>query len=315
MRAGEEGFILGYTQKLEGHQPQGKKVQLEVVQLGPLGRPINIKRRSSAKHEEMEEITRWRGAVKGPAQNNYPDPKLHTLRGMIKGKPLDKITTCDLTRAIRGSKPKTTPRCREAWDERIGLELPWASIGGEFARNVGTTRDTGSWFRNILHRALWLKAKGGARHACSACADQNERENWEHFWRCKTWKPTWQKFVDLANELEGEHHAGHTEACIYLGIDGTGEAFKGTLGLLHKLVWKFIIMEFTKASIEGTQIQHETIWKRAMRRLATRINAQGRRVQRRNLSTEGRGTRSKWEKLNKRMGPVAHLDPDSGEVI
>ena len=73
-------------------------------------------------------------------------------------------------------------------------------------------------------------------------------------------------------------------------------------------------MEFTKASIEGTQIQHETIWKRAMRRLATRINAQGRRVQRRNLSTEGRGTRSKWEKLNKRMGPLAHLDPDSGEV-
>ena len=80
-------------------------------------------------------------------------------------------------------------------------------------------------------------------------------------------------------------------------------------------MWKFIIMEFTKASIEGTQIQHETIWKRAMRRLATRINAQGRRVQRRNLSTEGRGTRSKWEKLNKRMGPLAHLDPDSGEVI
>ena len=157
--------------------------------------------------------------------------------------------------------------------------------------------------------------KGGARHACSVCADQNERENWEHFWRCRTWRPTWQKFVDLANELEGEHHAGHTEACIYLGIDGTGEAFKGTLGLLHKLVWKFIIMEFTKASIEGTQIQHETIWKRAMRRLATRINAQGRRVQRRNLSTEGRGTRSKWEKLNKRMGPMAHLDPDSGEVI
>ena len=52
-----------------------------------------------------------------------------------------------------------------------------------------------------------------------------------------------------------------------------------------------------------------------MRRLATRINAQGRRVQRRNLSTEGRGTRSKWEKLNKRMGPLAHLDPDSGEVL
>ena len=73
-------------------------------------------------------------------------------------------------------------------------------------------------------------------------------------------------------------------------------------------------MEFTKASIEGTQIQHETIWRRAMRRLATRINAQGRRVQRRNLTVKGRGATSEWEKLNKRMGPLAHLDPDSGEV-
>ena len=51
-----------------------------------------------------------------------------------------------------------------------------------------------------------------------------------------------------------------------------------------------------------------------MRRLATRINAQGRRVQRRNLSVEGRGTTSKWEKLNKIMGALAHLDPHSGEV-
>ena len=75
MRAGEEGFILGYTQKLEGPPPQGKRTRMEVVQLGPLGLPINIKRTSSAKHEELEEITRWRGAVKGPAQNSFPDPK------------------------------------------------------------------------------------------------------------------------------------------------------------------------------------------------------------------------------------------------
>ena len=194
------------------------------------------------------------------------------------------------------------------------MDLPWANIGREFARNVGTTRDTGSWFRNILHRALWLKAKGGAQHTCTACADRDSRENWDHFWRCKTWRPTWQKFIDLANLMEGEYHAGHSAACLYLGIDGTGDAFKGTLGLLHKLIWKFVIMDFTKASIEGAQIQHETIWKRAMRRLATRINAQGRRVQRRNLAVEGRGTTSKWEKLNKRIGPMAHLDPDTGEV-
>ena len=51
-------------------------------------------------------------------------------------------------------------------------------------------------------------------------------------------------------------HPQRASTC--LGIDGAGDAFKGIPGLLHKLIWKFITMEFTKASIEGTQIQHET---------------------------------------------------------
>ena len=83
---------------------------------------------------------------------------------------------------------------------------------------------------------------------------------------------------------------------------------------VHKLIWKFIIMEFTQASKEGTQMQIDNIWKRATRRLATRINAQGRRVQRRNLAVEGRGTRSSWDKLNKRLEPLAQVDTHSGEV-
>ena len=33
----------------------------------------------------------------------------------------------------------------------------------------GTPRDTGAWFKNILHRALWLKGKGGVRHVCQSC--------------------------------------------------------------------------------------------------------------------------------------------------
>ena len=61
-------------------------------------------------------------------------------------------------------------------------------------------------------------------------------------------------------------------------------------------------------------MQVDNIWKRATRRLATRINAQGRRVQRRNLATEGRGTRSSWDKLNKRLEPLAQVDTHSGEV-
>ena len=59
----------------------------------------------------------------------------------------------------------------------------------------------------------------------------------------------------------------------------------GSTALLHKSIWKFVIMEFTRASKEGSQMQTDTIWKRATRRLATRVNAQGRKVQRRNLGS------------------------------
>ena len=73
-------------------------------------------------------------------------------------------------------------------------------------------------------------------------------------------------------------------------------------------------MEFTKANKEGTTVQTEKNWKRATRRLATRVNAQGRLVQRRNLATEGRGTQSSWDKLNKRLEPLAQLHSTTGEV-
>ena len=73
---------------------------MAVIKRGPLGLPINTKESIHIKKEELEEITRWKGAVLGPSQNAYPDPKLHSLRGIIKGKRLDRITTHDLGRAI-----------------------------------------------------------------------------------------------------------------------------------------------------------------------------------------------------------------------
>ena len=73
-------------------------------------------------------------------------------------------------------------------------------------------------------------------------------------------------------------------------------------------------MEFTRASKEGSQMQTDTIWKRATRRLATRVNAQGRKAQRMNLAVEGQGTKISWNKLNKRLEPLAQVHIDSGQV-
>ena len=116
---------------MEGRErTEGTKTRLAIIKRGPLGLPINTKATTKVKKEELEEISRWKGAVLGPAQNAYPDPKIHTLEGIIKGKRLDRITTHDLGRAIsKKSRSKVVPRCKEAWGEKFTLPLPWLSIG------------------------------------------------------------------------------------------------------------------------------------------------------------------------------------------
>ena len=87
---------------------------MSLVKRGPLGLPINTKEKKTIKKEELEEITRWRGAVLGPSQNTYPDPKAHSLKGVVKSKRLDRITTHDLGRAVsNNSRIKVTPDAKK----------------------------------------------------------------------------------------------------------------------------------------------------------------------------------------------------------
>ena len=85
---------LGYAKKIEGaERTEGTKIKMAAIKKGLLGLPINTKEALRVKKEDLEEISRWRGAVLGPSQNTYPEPKLHSLKGVIKSKRLDRITT------------------------------------------------------------------------------------------------------------------------------------------------------------------------------------------------------------------------------
>ena len=132
------------------------------------------------------EIERWKGTVRGPVTESYPSAKNHTLRGIPGNKPLENITINDLTAALRKKRSTVVPTCKASWPQHLPdyqQEIPWKEIGQQFATNAGTTRDTGSWFKNILHRAMYLRARRGAPHTCLACAS-NALEDWSHFWRC-----------------------------------------------------------------------------------------------------------------------------------
>ena len=82
---------------------------------------------------------------------------------------------------------------------------PWREIGKELSTNLGTPKDTSAWFKNILHRAFLLKGKQREHHNCTACGEHNE--DWDHFWRCEKFQPTWKRFIDLANATNDDEEA------------------------------------------------------------------------------------------------------------
>ena len=308
-------ITYGYLRESE-LQGERRDIRIQQVRLSPRGFPINTERTIRVDREGIVEIERWKGTVRGPATESFPSAKNHTLRGIPGNKPLEKITINDLTAAIRNKRNLVVPTCKASWPQHLPeyhQEIPWKEIGRQLATNAGTTRDTGSWFKNILHRSMYLRARRGARHTCLAC-DTNAPEDWSHFWRCPTFFPVWSKLLYTANDATEQDRYEMTAQFVYLGIDMDGGSIKGTLALLHKIVWKFIILEWMKASQEHREVRAERIWRRAVRRLVTRVNAQARAVQRQNFTDKGRKITRKWEALNNKIAPLAKINPRSARV-
>ena len=118
------------------------------------------------------------------------------------------------------------------------------------------------------------------RVPCKSCG--KEHENWDHFWKCKKYRPIWRKLCKLMNDTtEGEteektHHRHYSRKWIYSGIKKDGNAISRGQALLHIIAWKSIIQKHTKAAIEGIppkKINTGNIWKQILSRLVTRINA------------------------------------------
>ena len=64
------------------------------------------------------------------------------------------------------------------WEDRIGRALPWRAIGENLAYGIGTNKDTSSWFKNILHRGLWLRGSSDSTERCRVC--NSACETWAH---------------------------------------------------------------------------------------------------------------------------------------
>ena len=154
-------------------------------------------------------------------------------------------------------KTHKEPGCKASWEKRLKLEteIPWREIGRNIAHGIGTKKDTGSWFKNILHRAMYLKGITTTTRTkrCTSCG--RSHEDWNHFWKCPKYKPIWKKLINLMNETERAEESGkthdYTQEWVYLGIRKDGKALNRGHALMHMLTWKYITIAHTKASIEG----------------------------------------------------------------
>ena len=265
-------------------------------------------------------LTRWGTGVMGRACEVFPHPDQWTFENSPGNKPLDQIGVNEIYRTLIARK-REAPNCMKNWDGRLGIEIPWRAIGENLTRGLGTNRDTSSWFKNILHRALYLKGKGGQNTACSACHQENE--DWIHLWKCPVWTPTWRVIIEDFNELlppiQGIKRVRMSPEFIYLGlidIEFTPHVLPIGLSLLHSILWKFMIIELYKLSqIEHYRINANEVARRALRRYTTRIRAKLRRAQIEHTRSTQQGYEHNNNLLNKKLHPVAQINADCTEII
>ena len=195
--------------------------------------------------------------------------------------------------------------------------MPWRAIGENIAYGLGSNRDTSAWFKNIVHRGLYLKAVGGQHEPCGAC--KGEQDNWLHLWRCPVFEPIWTNLVDLVNELlpkiQGRNQAEFSPECVYLGVLTNKHALPRRLALLHMITWKFIIHDL----YNGGQSEHYVMDasktnKRALRRYITRIHATLRELQLRILRDTPKGRTVDIKGTNTRLSPVARISEGGRDI-
>jgi hypothetical protein len=292
---------------------QEDTINVELCTISPRGHLISRDVWKTLHTKYFVPLTRWGRGVMGRACEVYPHPEQWTIEDSPGGKPLDQIGVNEIYRAFMVRK-KAQPNCIHNWNKRLGIDIPWRAIGENITKGLGTNRDTSSWFKNIVHRALYLKGRGGQNTACSACHQENE--DWIHQWQCPLWAPTWEAIIEGFNELlppiQGRDRVQFSPSFIYLGLtdeDSTPHALPGSLALLHAILWKFIIIELYKISQnEYYEVNTDAVERSTMRRYITRIRANLRKAQIARIKNIHRGEEHSNDKLNKKLYPVASIN-------
>ena len=120
--------------------------------------------------------------------------------------------------------------------------------------------------------------------ACRCC--RTDKESIQHFAKCPTLSPLWQKVGALAQ-------TDVTTELVLFGLTSDRKTIPEGISALLMLVWKFTLIQLTSASMNDTRVNTDNIWESAIARLRRKIKSKEFAHQKERRRMQGRGQEPK----------------------
>jgi hypothetical protein len=254
----------------------------------------------------------------------FPDPAGWTFEHADAGKTLQHMTIRIRT-ALHRHRVEEAPSCETKWPQVLKMEVPMREVWARLSNPVMSPRDYKSQFR-IIHRSLLTRnIRPAPTHeheawpddecdACRLCLMVPER--FSHLARCYCIKKVFRKLVKLANEFKGEVGVlTLNPALIYLGVTSSRSVLPGALSVLHCLLWKFVLISYTRVDTEGTEFKPEEIWRASVLRLHNKIISRHEYLQDRANKQVRLGKNTHPLDSETHCQPLAHFESEDRETV
>ena len=253
----------------------GDEGLIKVIELDPRGRAV-VTGENVPWFSEAKEVLFWKGGIKGVAEFIFPHPKGWTFKEFRREIPLDKIQVKHTTGAL-AEKDVVEPTCKKAWSDvtsswHVKATIDWDAFGSIFKSKLLTPLDFHTFFKYLVHRRLYVRSfmpEEDGYNKCRCC--HAVRESQAHLHRCYVLWPIWKEFRRLVSVVWKT--VSHSMELTFLGITNKGEFLPESLRGLHIIMWKMVIIEFTRTGLEAGKVFNvKSIFPMTLRRMQSRLN-------------------------------------------
>ena len=248
--------VTTYCKVIDAHQ-------VELVKLSSRGKPILTGLIMIVHQQERRNLLWSQGGIVGVAESTYPHLAGWTFEGADKGT-LETFTVRQLTAIFRDlTLPPSPPTCVRAWQERLG-EIDFHLLVSNYVTGLLTPNDYAPHFKNILHRRTFVRHINpkASTHSCRCC--RRDIETTSHLGVCP-------RINEVLNHIWQVTETKVTRSPELNLFAISSEPLPRGVIALHLIVWKFILIAFSRADIMHEAFDPDAIWKGALRRLISRI--------------------------------------------